>query len=83
MKKRTKNEGFRVGALVYLKSGSPLMTIDRVENGRAMCVWFNRNPSGDWNPNLQSMVVPLDAIEKTKVLKLKASKIRFTERKIK
>ena len=31
----------KAGDEVQLKSGGPIMTIDRIENDSAVCVWFN------------------------------------------
>ena len=37
-------EGFQVGDVVSLKSGSPLMTLSWIgDNGEGCCVWFNKS----------------------------------------
>lgn len=33
----------KVGDLVILKSGGPLMTIERIRGGEAQCIWFIGN----------------------------------------
>jgi uncharacterized protein YodC (DUF2158 family) len=35
-----RNPGFNLGDLVQLKSGGPVMTIERLMNGHAKAVWF-------------------------------------------
>jgi len=34
------NPGFNLGDLVQLKSGGPIMTVERFLNGRTEAVWF-------------------------------------------
>jgi uncharacterized protein YodC (DUF2158 family) len=34
---------FNIGDVVVLKSGGPKMTVDRVEGGNMVCVWFDGN----------------------------------------
>ena len=34
---------FNKGDVVALKSGGPRMTVDKVEDGRAVCVWFDKS----------------------------------------
>lgn len=33
---------FKKGDIVYLKSGSPAMTIDAIEDNIANCIWFDK-----------------------------------------
>lgn len=39
------------GDTVQLKSGGPVMTIENVTDGVAMCSWFNRDSDGGWSQN--------------------------------
>lgn len=38
-------EEIKAGDVVYLKSGSPKMTVRWVEKGRAAVTWFDKNDS--------------------------------------
>lgn len=40
-------ETFSVGDVVILKSGGPRMTVARVENNKAWCVWFAKPDAVD------------------------------------
>ena len=31
----------QVGEVVYLKSGGPKLTVERIESGAVDCIWFN------------------------------------------
>lgn len=33
----------KIGDVVVLKSGGPLMTIINIENNKAICSWFDKN----------------------------------------
>jgi uncharacterized protein YodC (DUF2158 family) len=39
-RRKSRKSALRVGAVVYLNSGGPTMTIDAIKKGRATCVWF-------------------------------------------
>jgi uncharacterized protein YodC (DUF2158 family) len=44
--------GIKIGDIVYLKSGSPKMTIGSIDKSSVTCVWFNgtQKLEGFFNP---------------------------------
>lgn len=48
---------FKVGDVVQLKSGGPVMTITYIDGGKAVCEWFDNNTPA-------SSTYPVEAIEK-------------------
>lgn len=42
-------EDYKVGDVVWLKSGSPKMVIDYVKENSCICVWFDNNKRVEGN----------------------------------
>jgi uncharacterized protein YodC (DUF2158 family) len=55
----------KVGDVVKLKTGGPLMTVAQVDKGRATCLWFEGGPI-NWSPN-SVFGVDLAALEKVRL----------------
>jgi uncharacterized protein YodC (DUF2158 family) len=56
----TQNEAasaLRSGSLVRLRSGGPLMTVSRMEDGQVNCVWY------DWDGQMASASFPIDVLQ--------------------
>jgi uncharacterized protein YodC (DUF2158 family) len=45
-------DSFKVGDVVQLKSGGPMMTVEEVEERTVFCIWFDKTErkAGRFNP---------------------------------
>ena len=50
------NEGLKIGDLVRLKSGSPLMTVVQVDSDTVYCTWFDKNVQKGGEFILQTLI---------------------------
>lgn len=59
-------EYFKVGSRVSLKSGSPLMTVTKINDDNEpfpiLCEWFTLLPNGLWAPQAESECFPKEAL---------------------
>lgn len=58
-----KKDAFKIGDVVQLKSGGPLMTVQKVRTDEVDCMWF------DGNTLIKNMSFPMETVNHPKPAK--------------